>query len=211
MIHLVGPGGAGKTTIGAALAERLGVRFVDLDAEFAVRYGNISAYLDAHGYGAYAEQNVGLYLDLVGGEARPDVMALSSGFMTYPDHIHTECLDIRQGVASNLLTFVLLPSMDFEACVGEIVRRQLRRPFARSAEREEQVIRKRFFTYIGLSARKVETMQPVETVVAELIATLASRHPVAPDGRFAGDERPRVSQNVGPHTRSTTDINLQRK
>jgi shikimate kinase len=67
MIQLVGPGGAGKTTIGAALAERLGVRFLDLDAEFAARHGNISAYLDTHGYEAYAEQNVGLYLDLVGG------------------------------------------------------------------------------------------------------------------------------------------------
>ena len=34
MIHLVGPGGAGKTTIGAALADRLAVPFRDLDAEF---------------------------------------------------------------------------------------------------------------------------------------------------------------------------------
>lgn len=52
MIQLVGPGGAGKTTVGAALAERLCVRFVDLDAEFAARHGNISTYLDAHGYEA---------------------------------------------------------------------------------------------------------------------------------------------------------------
>ena len=29
MIHLVGPGGAGKSTTGAALAERLGVRHED--------------------------------------------------------------------------------------------------------------------------------------------------------------------------------------
>lgn len=53
MIQLVGPGGAGKTTIGVALAERLGVRFVDLDREFAARHGDISAYLDTHGYEAY--------------------------------------------------------------------------------------------------------------------------------------------------------------
>ena len=82
MIQLVGPGGAGKTTIGAALAERLGARFGDLDAEFAARLGNISAYLDVHGYEAYAAQNVGLYLDLVGGPVRLDIVALSSGFMT---------------------------------------------------------------------------------------------------------------------------------
>ena len=64
MIQLVGPGGAGKTTIGAALAERLGARFGDLDEEFTARHGDISAYLDAHGYEAYAAQNVDLYLHL---------------------------------------------------------------------------------------------------------------------------------------------------
>ncbi len=66
MIQLVGPGGAGKTTTGAALANRLGVRFVDLGAEFAARHGDISTYLGAHTCEAYAQQNVGLYLDLVG-------------------------------------------------------------------------------------------------------------------------------------------------
>jgi shikimate kinase len=175
MIQLVGPGGAGKTTIGAALAERLGARFGDLDAEFTARHGNISAYLDAHGYEAYAEQNVGLYLDLVGGPVGFEIMALSSGFMTYRDGIHPDYLALRQPIASSPSTFVLLPSVNVEACVSEIVRRQLRRPFARSAEREEQVIRARFLAYFGLPARKVETMQPVEAVVAELIAALVAQ------------------------------------
>jgi shikimate kinase len=35
MIPLIGPGGAGKSTIGALVAERLGVPFVDLDRHFA--------------------------------------------------------------------------------------------------------------------------------------------------------------------------------
>jgi shikimate kinase len=175
MIQLVGPGGAGKTTIGVALAERLGARFGDLDAEFTARHGDISAYLDAHGYEAYAQQNVDLHLDLVGGPARFDIVALSSGFMTYGDGIHPDYLALRQRVASSPSTLVLLPSVNVEACVSEIVRRQLRRPFARSAEREEHVIRERFFAYFGLPARKVETMQPVEAAVAELIAALAAQ------------------------------------
>jgi shikimate kinase len=165
MIQLVGPGGVGKTTIGSALAQRLALRFVDLDAEFGARYGNISVYLDAHRYEVYAERNVGLYSDLVGGPNRPDIVALSSGFMTYPDDIHPAYRAWHQRIASSPLTFVLLPSLDVEVCVAETVRRQLGRPFARSAEREEQVIRARFPLYLALPARKVETMQPTDTVV----------------------------------------------
>jgi shikimate kinase len=88
VVHLAGPGGAGKTTIGAALADRLGVPFVDLDAEFAADHGAISAYLDAHGYDGYARRHAGLYLDLAA-TMEVGVVALSSGFMTYvhPDYL----------------------------------------------------------------------------------------------------------------------------
>lgn len=174
MIQLIGPGGAGKTVIGAALAERLNVRFRDLAAEFALRHGDISTYLDARGYEAYAAQNVALYLDLISSQGPPDVVALSSGFMTYVETVHSDYLALRQRIASSPLTFVLLPSVDFEACVSEIVQRQLRRPFARSAELEEGVIRQRFFPYFNLPARKVETMRPVKAVVAELVAAVTS-------------------------------------
>ena len=61
MIQLIGPGRAGKTTTGAALVERPGARFVDLDAEFTARHGSISAYLDEHGYAAYASANVRVF------------------------------------------------------------------------------------------------------------------------------------------------------
>lgn len=135
-------------------------------------------------------QNVGLYLDLAGSPVRLDIVALSSGFMTYRDNIHPDYLALRLRVASSPLTFVLLPSLDLEACVKEIVRRQLRRPFARSAGREEQVIRDRFFTYLGLSACKVETMRPVEAIVAELVAVLTAQQAAAPDGTGARSRAP---------------------
>jgi len=173
MIQLVGPGGVGKTTIGSALAQRLALRFVDLDAEFAARYGNISVYLDGHSYETYAERNVGLYADLVRGPNRPDIVALSSGFMTYRDDIHPAYRAWRQRIASSPLTFVLLPSLEVDVCSAETVRRQLGRPFARSAEREEHVIRARFPIYLRLPARKVETMKPMDMVVTELVTALA--------------------------------------
>jgi shikimate kinase len=182
MIHLIGPGGAGKTTTGAALAERLGVHFVDLDAAFAGRNGDISAFLETQNYEAYAGRNVELYLDLFGRPVKFGVMALSSGFMTYPAHTHPSYVEVRQRVASSSSTFVLLPSIEVETCVNEIVRRQLGRPYARTALREEQVIRERFRTYLDLPARKVNTMRPVAAVVSELLEALAAQQAAAPDG-----------------------------
>ncbi len=178
MIRLVGPGGAGKTTVGAALAERLAVPFVDLDAEFTATHGDISAYLATHRYDAYAGRNVSAYSALAGEPERPAVIALSSGFMTYRHDVHPDYFRLRQHIASSERTFVLLPSLDLESCAAETVRRQLRRPFARTAEREEHVIRSRFSIYARLPARKVETMPPVDAVVAELLSILAA-HPHA--------------------------------
>jgi shikimate kinase len=183
MIRLVGPGGAGKSTAGALLAQRLGVAFVDLDDEFVTDAGDISAYLGVQGYDAYAERNVDVYLaasQRAGGQA---VLALSSGFMTYRPDIHHAYAACRRSIASSRSTFVLLPSLDFETCVAETVRRQIGRPFARSAEREEQVIRARFATYVDIPARKVETMRPVSEVVDALAAAIGSTDPVA---RLAG-------------------------
>jgi shikimate kinase len=173
MIHLIGPGGAGKTCTGAALADRLGVAFVDLDAEFTASNGDVSTYLDAHGYDAYTARNVSLCSALTTVAEPFRVVALSSGFMTYRPDAHPGYRSLRERIASSPLTFVLLPSLDLERCVAETVRRQLTRSFARSPEREEQVIRARFAIYANLPARKVETMRPVAAVVSEVLAVLA--------------------------------------
>ena len=58
MIRLIGPGGAGKSTIGALLAERLNLPFLDLDRHLASRVGDVSGYINRHGYDAYARENV---------------------------------------------------------------------------------------------------------------------------------------------------------
>ena len=105
MIRLIGPGGAGKSTIGALLAERLEVLFVDLDRHFADLVGDISEYIGRRGYDTYARENVEAYCSLFRGETRPAVVvALSSGFMTYSCDAHLEYARVRReiGVHSDI-------------------------------------------------------------------------------------------------------------
>ena len=60
-ITLMGPGGAGKSTVALRLAERLRIRAVDLDRLFAECAGDISEYINRFGYDVYARQNVETY------------------------------------------------------------------------------------------------------------------------------------------------------
>lgn len=55
-VALVGFMGAGKTTVGSALAARLGWPFVDLDAVAEERYGPISAQVARDGWAAFRER-----------------------------------------------------------------------------------------------------------------------------------------------------------
>ena len=176
-ITLIGPGGAGKSTVGALLAERLGTSFVDLDQRFTTRAGDISEFIDRCGYDSYARENVETYRSLMHEGCDGCVVALSSGFMTYPQHVHPEYAGLRDDIALRPTTFVLLPSLDPETCIAETVRRQLGRRFARSAAQEEAVIRERFPIYVGLRARPIETMRPISAVVDELLVVVHCRYP----------------------------------
>jgi shikimate kinase len=179
ILHLVGPGGAGKSTEGAALATRLDLPFVDLDSEFMSRIGDISGVIDGDGYETYARRNVETYLAFAD-SSRSCVIALSSGFMVYPDSIHSEYTRIRSEIAESQSTFVLLPSIDLETCVRETVQRQLTRPFVRSSEKEELVIRERYGTYVALPATKVETMGSVDAVVEQIVGALPRNKALQP-------------------------------
>ncbi|HEX7780036.1 MAG TPA: shikimate kinase [Vicinamibacterales bacterium] len=165
---LIGPGGAGKSTVGALIGPRLGIPFVDLDQCFRTRSGDIGAYIDRVGYHGYARENVETYESLLHDGSGPFVAALSSGFMTYPADIHPGYARLRHRIEESPTTFVLIPSRDSETCVAETVRRQLARPFARSAATEEAVIRERFPIYVGLRARKIETMGSLDEIVNEI-------------------------------------------
>ena len=172
VMTLVGPGGAGKSTVGVLVAERLGVAFVDLDRRFAGHSGDISEFIGRFGYDAYVRENVETYMSLLAQNRGSFVAALSSGFMTYAPDAHHGYARLRRQIDDSSTTVVLLPSLDRDRCVAETVRRQLERPFARSAEREAAVIRERFPIYAGLRPRKVETMRPLPNVVDALLSAM---------------------------------------
>ena len=167
-ITLIGPGGAGKSTIASLLAERLRIRAVDLDRLFTERAGNISEYINRFGYDTYARQNVETYRLVLQEGTDRTVIALSSGFMTYSQDIHPDYQGLRLDIEQSPTTFLLIPSLDRELCVAETVRRQLARPFARSRASEEAVIRARFPLHVGLPARKIETMESPCVIVDEI-------------------------------------------
>jgi hypothetical protein len=97
--------------------------------------------------------------------------------MTYPLNVHPDYACLRRQIERNPATFVLIPSLNPALSVTEIVRRQLGRRFARSAVKEEAVIRERFPVYIDLRPRKVETMRPLTAIVNELVAAIQDLKP----------------------------------
>ena len=180
-IRLVGPGGAGKSTIGALLAERLEIAFVDLDGYFVSRFGDISQYIGRYGYDVYARENVEAYCSLSRGAIHPEVVALSSGFMTYVFDIHPEYSRVRRDLERHPNTFVLLPSLDRDLCIAETVRRQIARPFGQSSAKEEAVIQARFEVYMSVPGRKIETMRPTSAAIDEIVAALSPPPVAKPD------------------------------
>ena len=126
MIFLVGPGGAGKSSVGPLLADLLQVTFVDLDTEFCGEVADIPTYIRERGYRAYCEANAVLAESIVNGSSGDLVLATSSGFL-----VHDGCDDI---VERNLAlirrtgtSVYLQPARDLDGAATVLAFRQVRR------------------------------------------------------------------------------------
>lgn len=144
-ILLIGPGGAGKSSLGIELAPLLNSFLVDLDSEFTQRVGNISRFIREEGYDSYKRRNATLAGQIVAEAANPTLLVTSSGFLT-PDN-PPEALAANHRLLAACYSICLLPSRNLKRAVQIIVQRQITRPFSSDWKREEATIRARYPLY----------------------------------------------------------------
>lgn len=77
-VVLIGPMGSGKSTVGAALARRLGRPHVDTDHFFVARHGAIPDFFAAHGERAFRQEEESIVAELLDAP-RPSVVSLGGG------------------------------------------------------------------------------------------------------------------------------------
>lgn len=111
-IALIGMPGAGKSTIGRALAEGLGLRFVDIDKEMEARHGKpLQTILDEAGDGGFIELEEEAVLRL--GDIR-DALISTGGSIVYSQKAMERLKDISTIVFLNVALPDLKKRLDME-------------------------------------------------------------------------------------------------
>ena len=175
IIHLIGLGGAGKTTTGKLLSKIMNIPYFDLDEYFIERVGDIAKFINSNGYNTYAKRNVELYIQLKQSliEGSQSIFIFSSGFMTYSENTTVEYSELKQNIEHDSFTFLLMPSLDINECIEIIVKRQLNRSYLQTTvEKEEGKVRKRFEIYKNFGCHNVLTNQSVDRVVWDVRAII---------------------------------------
>jgi shikimate kinase len=92
-LYLTGFMGAGKTTVGRVLAEKLGWNFADLDSIIEAREGMpVSVIFADHGEEAFRRMETAALRDLIAGIQRGDPTVVALGGGTFPQPVNCELL-----------------------------------------------------------------------------------------------------------------------
>jgi len=171
ILHLIGPGGAGKSTTGVLLAAELGISCIDLDKEY-LKHSDISDDIEERGYEYYVRKNIECYIDLIATNESA-VLVTSSGFMTYQNNYHEAIESIHSTVLECKYTTLLLPYFNEQECIEEIIRRQFTKAHESKSEQvQRERISKRFQLYLSMGNIKIETNKPVNLVVDEIVSKI---------------------------------------
>jgi len=174
-IFLTGFMGSGKTTVGAALAERLGLKFIDLDAEIEAAEGMPIARIFAHkGEEAFRRIETAVLARIAAAHSHGAVIALGGGTWAQTRN--------RAFVAARRTVFLDPP---FELLEARVRQAGSTRPLAAKAERFRALYAERLPIYreAGVHCRLHGTESPQEAAEAVIAAlTAAGEH------RANGDE-----------------------
>jgi shikimate kinase len=177
-IVLVGMMGVGKSSVGRRLAARLGIPFVDADAEIERAAGmSISDIFARHGEADFRSGEARVIARLL--EGGPQVLATGGGAVMNPD---TRALIKAKGVSIWL-------SADFEVLLRRISKRKNERPLLQTADpaatlRALLAEREPIYAQADITVQSREVAH--DSIVADLLAALVAFLKPATSPREAG-------------------------
>jgi len=163
-VSLVGFMGAGKTTVGRALATRLGWRFEDLDEVIQAREGrNIEQIFQQQGEPGFRDLERRVIRETIAAKSGPLVLALGGGAF-----IEEQVQDILRAAE--------ISAVFLDAPVEELFRRseqpEVVRPLRRDREQFRQLYERRRPAYLKAELRIETGEKAIATVVEEIVSGL---------------------------------------
>ena len=160
-VLLIGFMGAGKSSVGFALARELGCDFIDLDVLIERRAGKrIAEIFEKFGEPAFRQMEAKALDEVLSGEASC-VIALGGGAFTQPAN--------RERIARSAGRVVFL-EVSFEEAVRRIESAGGTRPLAASRELLQKLFRQRESAYVQAHFRSDTSGRSVAEVVREVAA-----------------------------------------
>jgi shikimate kinase len=161
---LVGPPGAGKTTIGGLLAERLGVAFRDVDHDIEVAAGKpVSDIFVDDGEDAFRELEAAAVVAALA--SHPGVLGLGGGAVLSPA--------TRAALAGHQVVYLRVGLADAAARVGLNTARPLLAMNPRATLRTLLAQRAPLYAEVAVVTVETDGRKPAE-VTADVLAQLAS-------------------------------------
>lgn len=156
IVYLVGMPGSGKSTVGPELAARLGVPFLELDAEIERAAGaSVREIFEQDGEARFRELEAAALVDAAGRD--PSVVSCGGGVVLEPANRVT----LR---ATGEVVFLSVPL----EVLRERVRPAVDRPLIREEGDLERLYRDREPLYREFAAHVVDASGPVEEVAASI-------------------------------------------
>ena len=175
ILFLVGPRAAGKTSVGRALAQRLGIPFVDTDASLTSHLGrSVAEIVVAEGWpGFRAHESATLLREIAAHRARGAVMATGGGMVLDTDnrtqmraagvvlHLDAPARVLAARLAAEPLAGQR-PSLTGQTMLAEV----------------QQILEERQPLYAAAAHYRLDASRPLEEVCNAALAWLATKlHP----------------------------------